>query len=145
MEKTAFISDIVAVGGATTFTFATGLHKGQFVNTSLQTVNGLLTIALMIWADYELNELPWYAKIGITLGMALIANFEGRWFGAGDAWLYFFRLFYNVLGIAGGLPLDKLRDAVLGMMTHLNYDGPDTNEPMLDDSNRRRTGTSSMG
>ena len=31
--------------------------------------------------------------------------------------------------------LDKLRDAVLGMMTHLNYDGPDTNEPMLDDSN----------
>lgn len=104
MEKTSFISDIVAVGGATTFTFATGLHKGQFVNTSLQTVNGLLTIALMIWADYDLNELPWYAKIGITLGMALIANFEGRWFGAGDAWLYFFRLFYNVLGIAGGLP-----------------------------------------
>jgi hypothetical protein len=91
------------VGGATTFTFATGLHKGQFVNTSLQTVNGLLSIALMIWADYDLNELPWYAKIGITLGMALIANFEGRWFGAGDAWLYFFRLFYNVLGIAGGL------------------------------------------
>ena len=135
MEKTSFISDIVAVGGATTFTFATGLHKGQFVNTSLQTVNGLLTIALMIWADYDLNELPWYAKIGITLGMALIANFEGRWFGAGDAWLYFFRLFYNVLGIAGGLPLDKLRDAVLGIITHLNYDGPDTNEPMLDDSN----------
>jgi hypothetical protein len=136
MEQTAFYSHIGDVSSAAIFNFATGLHKGKFVNTFLQfAYYGLLTTALMIWVDYDLTQLPWWAKILIGLGTALIANFEGRWFGAGDAWLYFFRLLYNILAIAGGLPFDKLRDAVLAMMTHYNYDGPDASSGSVDAEN----------
>lgn len=136
MEQMSFFSNIIATLLKTGFTFGMGLHKGSFTNTFLQTATGLLAVALMIWADYDLNDLPWYATLGIVLGTAILANFEGRSFDDGDAWLYFFRLFYNVLAILGGLPFDKVRDGMLQLMTHVNYEGS-TDEPLPGDVDQR--------
>jgi hypothetical protein len=159
LEKTAFISNIVALGLAALFNLLTGLSYGQFAKTGLQAATGVLGIVLQAVLDFDMNDLPWYVKgvgpfagigplggqgpIGaIPIGTAVLANFEGRWF---DGALYFFRFLYNLVQLGGGasftqfmniVQYDRFRDAVLSVMTHLNYQST-LAEPLPGDLDRR--------
>jgi hypothetical protein len=137
METLTYVCNFVVVSANIISTLILSSHKGQIVNTLLQVVYWATGIVLAARLDYDIENLPWYINpLATTAFIALVANFEGRWFGAGDGALYFFRLFYNVLGVLGHLPFNRLRDAVIAVITHANYQGS-TQEPFPGDADTR--------
>lgn len=104
-----------------------GYRQGRGVY-SITTVSMARDVVYTIMAPAADFEFPRWADIVINVVATALCSLEGRSLNSYDALLYFFRFLFRFGGTS--LPVDKLRDAILSIVTLHNHDPQATPAPL---------------
>jgi hypothetical protein len=112
----------------------TGLKRGNYAITILSMLRDAVYTILAPAADVNLPTLidpgdlkPQFFDKIYNVVMTLLCSLEGRSLNSFDALLYFFRFLFKFGGTS--LPVDKLRDLILSIITLANHDPSVTPTP----------------
>jgi murein DD-endopeptidase MepM/ murein hydrolase activator NlpD len=105
----------------------TQLKRGNYSITILSMIRDAMYTVLAPAADFNLPTVldPWLKVPGsmdklMNLVFALLCSLEGRSFNSYDGFLFLFRFIFKFGG--SSLPVDKVRDAILSILTLVNHD-----------------------